>query len=257
MKTVIYNLKGEEVGESDLPSEIFGFKKLNHDLMHQALVAQIANSRQVIAHTKTRKEVKGGGRKPWRQKGTGRARHGSIRSPLWKGGGVTFGPRKNKNFSKKINKKMKRKALFMALSSKVLDKEIVLVDKLVLRDAKTNAMIIALNSVLNAKFRAVAQRAAAGAAKSLPSLPPSLPPSRKLRRSRKLWQAGKCQIGEKGVSALLVLPGKNNNVVRASGNIPKVQAIRADSLNILDVLKYKYLIIPKRAVKVIKATYLK
>jgi len=231
MKTILYNLKGEEVGKSDLPSEIFGFKReeLNHDLMHQAVVAQIANNRQVIAHTKTRGEVRGGGRKPWRQKGTGRARAGSTRSPIWKGGGVTFGPRKNKNFAKKINKKMKRKALFMALSSKILDKELILVDALKLAEGKTKLMFQALE---NLKSPASAQRATAGAAKS------------------------KCQIKEKSISVLVVLAGKNEKVVRACMNMPRVQTIRANSLNIGDVLKYKYLIMPEKAVKVIKNTYL-
>tara|TARA_Y100000310_G_scaffold337301_1_gene424039 strand:- start:5088 stop:5732 length:645 start_codon:yes stop_codon:yes gene_type:complete len=214
MKIQLYNLKAVKTGFTDLPSEIFGFKReeLNHDLMHQAVVAQMANARQVIAHTKLRPEKRGGGRKPWRQKGTGRARHGSIRSPIWKGGGVTFGPRKNKNFSKKLNKKMKRKALFMAISSKVLDNELIMVDKMQITDSKTKLMTKALNNLLDTK-------------------------------------------SEK-ISSLIVLPGKNENIVRACMNIPKVQVIRADSLNIRDVLKYKYLIMPEKAIKVIKKTYL-
>jgi len=139
MQIKVYNQKGEAVGQVELPDKIFGLK-INPDLIHQAVVTQLACRRQVLAHTKDRSEVRGGGRKPWPQKGTGRARHGSIRSPIWKGGGVTFGPTKERVFAKKINKKMKRKALLMALSSKVKDKEIVLLDKLELAEGKTKLM---------------------------------------------------------------------------------------------------------------------
>jgi len=146
MKETIYNQKGEEVGKADLPAEVFELE-INQDLVHQAVVAQMANSRKVVAHTKDRSEKRGGGRKPWRQKGTGRARHGSIRSPIWRGGGVTFGPTKERNFSKKINKKMKRKALFMALTSKAKDKELVLIDNLELTEGKTKKMTQVLESL--------------------------------------------------------------------------------------------------------------
>lgn len=144
MEFKIYNQKGQEVGKANLPSEIFELK-INSDLIHQVVMAQMANARNVIAHTKDRSEVSGGGVKPWRQKGTGRARHGSIRSPLWRGGGITFGPTKERNFKKKINKKMRRKALFMALSSKVKDDQMVLLDKLELAEAKTSQMSAVLN----------------------------------------------------------------------------------------------------------------
>jgi len=124
----VYNQKGEKVEEIDLNPEIFGVK-FNPDLVHQVIVSYLANQRYPWAHTKTRAEVKGGGRKPWPQKGTGRARHGSIRSPLWVGGGVTFGPRKEKKYEKRIPKKMRRKALFCVLSQKLKDKEIFVLDK--------------------------------------------------------------------------------------------------------------------------------
>ena len=110
MKTEVYNQQGKKVGQTILPKEIFEVP-MNADLVHQVFISHTANQRQNSAHTKNRGEVRGGGRKPWRQKGTGRARHGSIRSPLWKGGGVTFGPRNEKNWKKDIPKKMKRKAL--------------------------------------------------------------------------------------------------------------------------------------------------
>ena len=106
MKTNLYNTKNEVVGEIDLPKEIFA-KAWNADLVHQVLSAQMSNRRQPWAHTKTRADVSGGGKKPWKQKHTGRARHGSIRSPIWKGGGVTFGPTNERNFEKKVNKDRK------------------------------------------------------------------------------------------------------------------------------------------------------
>ncbi len=117
MKAVLYNLKGEKDGDVTLPKEVFDVK-LNNDLVYQVVVSQTHNRRQNSAHTKDRSEVSGGGRKPWRQKGTGRARHGSRRSPIWKGGGVTFGPTNERNFKKQINKKARRKALLMVLSEK-------------------------------------------------------------------------------------------------------------------------------------------
>jgi len=141
-----YNQKGERVGETRVPSEIFGVE-INPDLVHQVVVSQMANLRQSIAHTKDRKEVSGGGRKPWRQKGTGRARAGSIRSPLWRGGGVTFGPRKEKVFKKKIPQKMKRKAIFMVLSGKLKNNLLILLDDLKIERSKTKLMGEALNNL--------------------------------------------------------------------------------------------------------------
>ena len=127
MKVDVYNKENEKVGTTDLPDTVFS-ASWNPDLVHQAVVAQQANSRQTVAHTKDRSDVRGGGRKPWRQKGTGRARHGSIRSPLWKGGGVTFGPRTERRFRKSINTKMRRGALFSTLSRKYQDGEVTIID---------------------------------------------------------------------------------------------------------------------------------
>ncbi len=141
METLVYNQKGEQVEKVDLPDEIFNLKA-NNDLVHQVATSQMSNRRQVIAHAKTRAEVRGGGKKPWRQKGTGRARHGSIRSPIWKGGGVTFGPTKDRNFKKKINRKMANKALLVTLSSKVKDNQLLVLDKLSLENGKTKEMAV-------------------------------------------------------------------------------------------------------------------
>ncbi|MCF6276815.1 MAG: 50S ribosomal protein L4 [Candidatus Magasanikbacteria bacterium] len=127
-KVSVYNNKGEQAGELSLNDAIFGLTP-KEGLVQQVYLAQRANAREAWADTKDRSEVRGGGRKPWKQKGTGRARHGSNRSPIWTGGGVTFGPLSARNFKQKINKKMKRKATVMALSNKViLDKFIVLED---------------------------------------------------------------------------------------------------------------------------------
>lgn len=136
MKVNVYNKEGKTVGEVELNDAIFGVE-INENLVHQAVVAQQANSRVIYAHTKDRSEVAGTKKKPWRQKGTGRARHGSRRSPIWVGGGITFGPLAEQNFSKKLNKRAKRKALFMTLTSKVAENEIVVVDDLSIETPKT------------------------------------------------------------------------------------------------------------------------
>ncbi len=136
MKTIIYNQNGEETGATLLSKEVFDVK-INPDLVHQVAVAQMANRRKNIADTKDRSEVRGGGRKPWRQKGTGRARHGSRRSPIWRGGGITFGPTKDIVYSKKINKKMRRKALFMVLSEKFKNNLLIFFDKIKYDEIKT------------------------------------------------------------------------------------------------------------------------
>ena len=132
----VYNLEGQETGTAELDSQIFEVKA-NADLINQVVLAQRANSRINYAHTKTRSEKRGGGRKPWKQKGTGRARHGSNRSPIWTGGGVTFGPRNETNYSKQINKKMKNKALCMVLSDKVENDKLILLEKLEIAENKT------------------------------------------------------------------------------------------------------------------------
>ncbi len=135
MKAEVYNLKEEKVGTIDLPAKVFA-QKWNPDLVHQAVLAQLGNSREPVAHAKGRGEVSGGGKKPWKQKGTGRARHGSNRSPIWIGGGVTFGPLKEKDYSKKLNKKMKTTALFAVLSKKLVDNEVKFIESFFENDVK-------------------------------------------------------------------------------------------------------------------------
>lgn len=206
MKITVYNQEGKEVGQAELPAEVFEVP-MNKDLVHQVVVSQTAKTRSVLAHTKDRAEKRGGGAKPWRQKGTGRARHGSIRSPIWRGGGVTFGPTKERVFAKKINKKMKRQALLMTLSSKVKDKEMILLDKLELAEAKTSKMMEVINNL-------------------------------------KIKQA-----------TLIVLDKIDQKIIRATKNIPKVKTIQANSLNVVDILSYKYLLMPQKSIQVIKKTY--
>lgn len=207
MKVSIYNQQGQEAGKAELPSEIFEVK-FNADLVHQVVVSQMANRRQASAKTKNRAEVRGGGKKPWRQKGTGRARHGSIRSPLWKGGGVTFGPNQQKVFKKTIPQKMRRKALFMVLSQKLKDEKLVVLEELKLEAIKTKMILDML---------------------------------KKLKKE----------------NALIALPEMDKNIILSARNIPKTAAIQAKDLNCLDILKYKYLIMPESAIKVIKETFSK
>lgn len=207
-KAVVYNQEGAESGTTLLPKEIFDIK-VNPDLVYQVVVSQMANRRVVLASTKNRGEVRGGGRKPWRQKGTGRARHGSRRSPLWIGGGVTFGPLKERVFEKKINKKMQRKALFMVFSAKAKSNSILVLDGLNLEKAKTKIM--------------------AGILAKLP-----------IKNS-----------------AIIALPKKEDNIFKAARNIPGIEIMEARNLNALDLLSFKYLILPKEGIKTIKETFLK
>ncbi len=209
LKSDVYNLEGEKTGTIELPENIFNIE-INDDIIYQAVNAQMANSRQSLAHTKDRSDVRGGGKKPWRQKGTGRSRHGSIRSPLWRGGGITFGPRNEKNFSKKINKKIRQKALFMALTSKVRDKELIVVDDLKVSEPKTKLVVSVISKIFKDK---------------------------------------------RSPSILITIPQKNENITIASRNIRNLKTIFADSLNVLDLLSFKYLLLDKKSVEVIKKTY--
>jgi large subunit ribosomal protein L4 len=148
MKVPVYNLKFEKVKQVELPDKIFDLE-LNMDLLHQVVRVLQLNLRKPIAHTKDRGEVSGGGKKPWRQKGTGRARHGSIRSPIWRGGGTTHGPRTEKSYARKINKKMERKALLEILSSKVKqEKFLVLENRIKLEQPKTKLAESYLKAIL-------------------------------------------------------------------------------------------------------------
>ena len=140
----LYDMKAKEVGTLELSDAIFG-AEYNEAVIHQAVVARLANERQGTKSTLTRSEVRGGGAKPWRQKGTGRARQGSIRSPQWVKGGVVFAP-KSRDFSKKMNAKAKAVALMSALSQKVRDNEVIFVDEIKVAEAKTKEMVAFLKA---------------------------------------------------------------------------------------------------------------
>ncbi len=135
-KIKVHNLEGKEIETLEISDSVFGLSK-NDDLVHQIAIALAANKRQVIADTKTRGERAGSGIKPWRQKGTGRARVGSVRTPIWRKGGVVFGPSSDRNFKKKINKKMNIKAIATVLSGKLRDEELFVVDKIAFPEKKT------------------------------------------------------------------------------------------------------------------------
>jgi len=152
MTADIFDKNNNKVGTAELPERIFEVK-WNSDLVHQALVTQLANRREPLAHAKGRGEVRGGGKKPWKQKGTGRARHGSTRSPIWKGGGVTFGPNKKRNFSKKINAKMNRLAIFAVLSKKAKDNELKVVENFSVVENKTKNWSDFLKTIIGLRSR--------------------------------------------------------------------------------------------------------
>ena len=141
----VYNIEGKEVGSIELNDAVFGVE-VNEHLVHMALVNQLANNRQGTQSAKTRSEVSGGGRKPWRQKGTGHARQGSTRAPQWTGGGIVFAP-KPRDYSFKMNKKEKRIALLSALSSKVAESKIVVLDEFKLDEIKTKKFVEVMNNL--------------------------------------------------------------------------------------------------------------
>ena len=145
----VYNIEGKEVGSIELNDAVFGVE-VNEDLVHMAVVNQLANNRQGTQSAKTRSEVSGGGRKPWRQKGTGHARQGSTRSPQWTGGGVVFAP-KPRDYSFKMNKKEKRAALCSALSSKVAESQIIVLDEFKLDEIKTKKFVEVMNNLKASK----------------------------------------------------------------------------------------------------------
>jgi large subunit ribosomal protein L4 len=205
METQIYNQKGKEVGKMKLPEAIFGLP-WNADLVHQTVMAMQANARTPVAHTKTRGEVRGGGKKPWKQKGTGRARHGSSRSPIWIGGGITHGPRNDKDYSQKVNKKMKVKALYTVLSEKVRKGQVLFVEELNFSKIKTKDAQEVLKSLSGIK-------------------------------------GYERMIGSKKPNTYITLPAKGEMVKKSFANLPTVVVDEIRNLNPVDLLTYKFIVI--------------
>jgi large subunit ribosomal protein L4 len=212
MEAKIYNQKGTEAGTINLPEKVFGVS-WRSDLVHQVVEGMRSNKRAGTADTKDRGEVRGGGRKPWKQKGTGQARHGSTRSPIWVGGGVTHGPLSEKNYKRKISKKMRAQALFSVLSRKMKDQEIIFVDSLVLAKINTKAGVSAINNLTKA-----------GNFKNLKTKKPKI---------------------------LIALYERNEKSEKSFRNLPQIEIVFLKNLNPMDVLNYKYLLVenPEEAVK--------
>ena len=202
MEVPVYNTQGEQVSEAELRADIFDVP-VNQALMHQALVRQLANARLGTHKAKTRSEVRGGGRKPWRQKGTGRARQGSIRSPQWRGGGTVFGPTP-RSYRQKMPRKMRRQALRSVLSVKAAASQLVVLDTLEMAEPKTKQVMRTLQNL--------------------------------------------------GIdsSALILLPQRDEVILRSVYNLPNVQTLVAQYLNVRDLLKFDYILVPLDSLEVIE-----
>lgn len=244
LKTQVYNQTGEKVKQLELNPAVFGIKA-KEAVIHQVVVAQMANARKPIAHTKLKSEVQGGGKKPWRQKGTGRARHGSTRSPLWVGGGVTFGPRNTVNFKQKVNKKMKTKALFMCLTDKLASRQLILLDQLQLTQSKTKEMITVIKNLKDIlELKKIKKSQAESAEKEIQKTPEEK-------------KENKFDLKKYNLSLLVVVPESDKNVFRSGHNLVGLKITTAHSLNVLDILKYKNLILTEKTLPVIEKTFLK
>lgn len=205
MESAIYNTEGKKAGTITLPENIFGVR-WNADLVKQVVDSLLTNKRKAIAHTKGRGDVRGGGKKPWKQKGTGRARHGSIRSPIWVGGGVTGGPTKDKNFERKVSKKMRTKALYTILSRKFKEGEVIFVDSIKLPESKTKEAVKTLNSLSSVK-------------------------------------GFETMFSKRKNAIVLATSTKNKEVEQAFSNLSNMEVLEMRNLNPLALLQYKYLII--------------
>lgn len=247
LKIKIYNQSGTVEKERELNPEIFGVA-IKESVVHQVIVAQMANARVAIADTKDRSEVRGGGKKPWRQKGTGRARQGSIRSPLWKGGGVVFGPKSVRNFYQKINKKMKRKALFMCLSDKVNNNFLVGIDKLNLTVGKTKEIIEVIKNLREVlKLKEINK-------KNKPVVADNNKVKSELKSQDK---KNSFDIKKYKMSLLVVLPQSDKNAKLALRNLVGVKMVLADSLNVWDLLHYEKVLMPEECLDIFEKIYFK
>lgn len=205
METKIYGKDGSAKGTFKLPESVFGVT-WNPDLVHEVVVSMQSNARKSTANVKDRSEVAGGGKKPWKQKGTGRARHGSRRSPIWTGGGIAHGPTSEKDYTKKINKKVRAKALATVLSKKVADGEFVLIESLSFAGPKTADAIKVLAAV------------AKGAEL-------------------------KTMLTKKKNAALIVLPQRDEAAEKSFRNMSNVTVVQAKDVNPVDLLTMKYVVV--------------
>jgi len=214
MKSIIYTSEGTEKGEVTLPESVFGVS-WNADLVHEVVTGMQANARESTAHTKDRSEKRGGGRKPWKQKGTGRARHGSRRSPIWTGGGVTFGPRSEKDYSVKINKKVKAKAFATVMSKKLADNEVIFVETLAMDTPKTKDV----KSIIAALAKG----------------------------------SGNATLATKRKNTALVVLAERDLVIEKSfRNFGNIEVAQAKDINPVDLLTYKYVVVadPSAAIEI-------
>lgn len=205
MEAKVYNQQGKSVGQVTLPETVFNLP-WNADLVHQVMQSVLSSRRANTAHTKDRGEVRGGGRKPWQQKGTGRARHGSRRSPIWKGGGATFGPRNERNYDRKVNDKMRRKALYTVLSQKMRDGELVFIDNVSIEGPKTAE-------------------------------------AKKIFASIATIDTLKTLAGKKDNALMLALNAKDSSVEKSFRNFGNVSVVESRNLNPVDLLEYRYVAI--------------
>lgn len=207
LEAPVYTMAGKNAGTITLPAEVFG-AKWNGDLVHQVVLGMQANARGAIAHTKFRSEVRGGGKKPWKQKGTGRARHGSRRSPIWVGGGTTHGPRSERDYSVKINRSMRSGALASILSKKFKQGEILFVDSFDFSAPKTKEAVAALSALAKG--------------------------------------SGQGSLASKRVNAAVIaLASKNINTEKSFSNIGSVVTEEVRNINPVDLVTKKYLVIEK------------
>ncbi len=197
----VYNLQGEKTGEMSLDESVFAVE-VKPIVVQTVALAQRAAAHQPFAHAKTRAEKRGGGKKPWKQKGTGRARHGSSRSPLWRGGGVTFGPSKDRNMMQKVNKKLRKSAIRMCLSDKAAEQMLFVIDSVEGLEGKTKQLALLMN-----------------------------------------------KLPTEGRGVLIASGEKNEKLRLAAQNLDNVNTVLADSVNVLDLLKYRYLVVDKAGVE--------
>ena len=224
----VYNMEGKETGTLELKDSVFAVP-VNEHLIHKAVVAQLANKRQGTQKAKTRSEVRGGGRKPWRQKGTGHARQGSIRAPQWKGGGVVFAP-VPRDYSVKMNKKEKAAALKSVLSAKVSESKLKVLDALTISEIKTKTVVNVLDALEAQNALIVVEGVNFNVAKNEELTEEQAQESAKLR--------------------------EEYEKVQASGrNIPGVRVVDSCSLNVYDLMKYDNVVVTEAAVKKIEEVY--